>query len=425
MDNRTFATADDNTLNSVISNAQNRVVFVAPGLSTNVARSLISAKRRNLPKGVTVILDVDAEVCRLGYGEIEAMELLDRELKFDGSRILHQPGIRIGLLIADDTTLIFSPIPLLVEETSSQKPNAIILGVPAPSAVAEACGLANDITKQEIGLDFSSEAKLESVKSDLKANPPKPVNLARIERIFTSELHYVEFEITKYQLQSRKISVPSDLLGFTDDFLKKNIENTFKPFDGEDLLTVEIDMLDSNGKPIPGEKEKFSPKEIDRERKGIKDDLLSDIPGFGVVLRIRDKEEFESRAEMLKKKMELYSTNIKDKIEKMWEAAREKFVVSIIERIVEKPPTKLRKRTFGNNPTEIEAREYIEGLLNDQCKKIVGTYAPSAKWIYKDVTFHSIDDPSFRMGLESAFGAGVVDRLFHKYDAVPEKEAGR
>jgi hypothetical protein len=40
------------------------------------------------------------------------------------------PGIRIGLLIANDTTLVYAPTPLLIAEPSN-KPNAIRLDTAA------------------------------------------------------------------------------------------------------------------------------------------------------------------------------------------------------------------------------------------------------------------------------------------------------
>jgi hypothetical protein len=61
----TFTNIDDNALIERLSRATQRVVFIAPGLRDTVARILEAAFAR-LPGNVTVILDVAAEVCRLG-----------------------------------------------------------------------------------------------------------------------------------------------------------------------------------------------------------------------------------------------------------------------------------------------------------------------------------------------------------------------
>src|SRR5262245_25246990 len=63
---RTFTNVDDGVLVRQISSAMQRVVFIAPGLRKPIAEALAAALQRLTGK-VTVILDVDAEVCRLGY----------------------------------------------------------------------------------------------------------------------------------------------------------------------------------------------------------------------------------------------------------------------------------------------------------------------------------------------------------------------
>jgi len=63
---KTFTNIDDDGLVDRITRATQRVVFVAPGLRKKVAEALAEALIR-LPGRVTVVLDVDAEVCRLGY----------------------------------------------------------------------------------------------------------------------------------------------------------------------------------------------------------------------------------------------------------------------------------------------------------------------------------------------------------------------
>src|SRR5207249_11986585 len=72
---RTFTNVDDAVLVSLTSNASQRVMFVAPGLRAPVAEALANAMKR-LPGRVTVVLDVDAEVCRLGYGDEQGLQFM-------------------------------------------------------------------------------------------------------------------------------------------------------------------------------------------------------------------------------------------------------------------------------------------------------------------------------------------------------------
>ncbi len=63
---RAFQAVGDDKLVEIISNAQRRLLFIAPGVSKRVSDAIAELWRR-LPGGVSVILDVDPNICRLGY----------------------------------------------------------------------------------------------------------------------------------------------------------------------------------------------------------------------------------------------------------------------------------------------------------------------------------------------------------------------
>lgn len=120
---------DDERLVALIERATYRVVLLAPGVSEPVARVLTAAWYRLGADAVTVILDIDPEVCRLGYGTLEALQILRDAAAKVGALVCRQPGLRIGVIISDDSTVIYSPTPLLIEAGSDQpeRPNAIQL----------------------------------------------------------------------------------------------------------------------------------------------------------------------------------------------------------------------------------------------------------------------------------------------------------
>ncbi|WCJ60916.1 hypothetical protein NXS98_07290 [Fontisphaera persica] len=114
---------------AAIAGARRLVVFAAPGVSNVVAEALSEAWRRLGAQGVRVILDVDAEVCRLGYGTMEGLQRLQTTAQSLGTMVCEQPGLRLGLLVVDEKVLIYSPTPLLIEAGSSQdkRPNCLVL----------------------------------------------------------------------------------------------------------------------------------------------------------------------------------------------------------------------------------------------------------------------------------------------------------
>jgi mRNA-degrading endonuclease toxin of MazEF toxin-antitoxin module len=74
---RLFTIALDETIVAMISTAREGLVIVAPGLSRTVATALACRiTSDDCPTELSVTLDVDPEVCRLGYGEIEALDIL-------------------------------------------------------------------------------------------------------------------------------------------------------------------------------------------------------------------------------------------------------------------------------------------------------------------------------------------------------------
>lgn len=73
-----MAMANDDTLSEMIWRAQRRVIVVAPGLTTRVADTLARKWWLLQPEQVSVTLDVNPEVCRLGYGELAALQLLEK-----------------------------------------------------------------------------------------------------------------------------------------------------------------------------------------------------------------------------------------------------------------------------------------------------------------------------------------------------------
>ncbi len=139
---RTFTIVNDEVLIQAIKAARRKLVYVAPGITGPVAQALGQQFKELGKSSVILILDINPEVYRLGYGDVTGLEQLKKYADDHGFEIRHQPGVRIGLLISDDNILIYSPTPLLIEAGSQQpeKPNAILLKEISLSQVEKACG---------------------------------------------------------------------------------------------------------------------------------------------------------------------------------------------------------------------------------------------------------------------------------------------
>ena len=67
-------------------------------------------------QGITIVLDSDPEVYRLSYGvqaTLKTLEALSSKKAAVNLRL--QEGIRIGLVVSDDRTMVFSPTPRMIE----------------------------------------------------------------------------------------------------------------------------------------------------------------------------------------------------------------------------------------------------------------------------------------------------------------------
>ena len=140
----------DEVLAKMIRGAQRKVTLFAPGVSLEVARVLIEKERwfstrseEDLFGSVVpdyvfrVALDVSLNIVKLGYGEARALLALwvaDREhaSRPDLCWFWNAPRMRLGLLTADDRTLIFTPVPRLMEtcyetDLRGRSPNGVLL----------------------------------------------------------------------------------------------------------------------------------------------------------------------------------------------------------------------------------------------------------------------------------------------------------
>ncbi len=100
--------ANDESLSEVIRSAQKRLVVLTPAVSIRVAEAIAERWKVLGKDAVTVVLDVDPEVYRLGYGDIKALELLEPVAADLGVMVNRHKGIRVGMVIADDRTLVYS-----------------------------------------------------------------------------------------------------------------------------------------------------------------------------------------------------------------------------------------------------------------------------------------------------------------------------
>lgn len=208
---RTFTTATDEVLLELIQAAKCRLIVIAPAVTTAVAKVLV-ARMTDLPTlSLDIILDADSEVYRLGYGDIEALTVIREASCRHMVELREHPGIRIGVLVSDHRTLVYSPVPRNVEaeSTTEERPNALLLEYRTAEALAQATAVAGP--QAEVGKFGLNPEQVETMVKDLEANPPQPFDLSRKLRVFRSEVQFVELKMKNAKLRSRRVQLPKEL----------------------------------------------------------------------------------------------------------------------------------------------------------------------------------------------------------------------
>lgn len=401
----TITNADDRRLSGLINGAQSRVVFAAPGASDDVADALAEAWRRLGRGGCTVILDADPEVCRLGYGTIAALKLLRESATAAESLVCHQPGLRIGLLIADDRTLVFSPTPLLIEAGSDapERPNAIELG-PPPAAVAQDLGIGpRGDRDRRIGLDPIEPERVTAVERDLEAAPPVKFDLARRVRVFTSRFQFVELEMSGCFISRKRVPIPSALVGLAR---KKDVERQFH---------AHFDLVQRGRLEVKVGDDVITERALLDQRRDIEKRYLVSLPSYGTVVLRANKDKLTKAVDELRSRVDAFSKGIKTQLADVIKKGCGTVVEALLPAVERNPPDQYTK-TLGPTPS----RKAVGEMLGDDIARAFGTAEAlvkdmQVKLVFKDVAYESLVDKKF---IETARKAMPrVEFLHEEYDA--------
>ena len=325
-DAKTFQAVNDDVLIDLIDQVHERLVFIAPGVRKKVAEAICGAVERLGDAGnVSVILDVSEEVCRMGFGDIEGLRILQQSQLISG-RLSAQEGVRIGVLITDEDTLIYTPTALLLEaepevskvqphfggSTDEEnhpvvKPNGILLKNHVPQNLSNACSADGNFAKREIGLEEVETRRVDAINDAIKRNPPKPFDIQRKERVFSSELCYMDLEFTGYRIATRKLELPPDLF-VTDNDTRRRLAAKFQVFDKDKLpKDVKYEYTDQSGLR---QEELLSIDYIDQQIRDLRDEFLIPTGKFGTVMLRSRKADFDAAVDHVLKILDFYKEQI-------------------------------------------------------------------------------------------------------------------
>lgn len=369
---------DDEQIKTAVKAASRRILVMAPGLTESVAMVIAEKWTTLAPQSVNVILDVDPEVCRLGYGEVKALSLLQSVAKKVGATVHHQKGLRIGLVVADDTTLIYSPTPLVVEAKSAEptQPNGIRLDF-VPQEVAKEVGLSGEgSTEPLIGKSEVSDEDVQQVVSDLAENPPRKFDITQKVQVFNAAFEFVEFKLEGCLISKKRVRLPSDLVvAAKDPRTQKRVNSNFNLIDDDN--------------------ERLSGKKAMHLKESIANKFLVNLPGYGNVVLRANKADFERAVKRLILYVELFQKRVETELQKAIEENRKTLVEAFLPAVTSNPPERSIK-LIGRSPD----KELVRKWLDTELTKVFGSAKShmsqmEVSVIFKGVTYESLNDPKF------------------------------
>jgi len=403
----------------MVRTAQHAVCYAGPGIQSDVAQAIAETTQRLGPEMMTVSVDFDDRVMRMGYGDVGAVKLLLES----GIAVQSSPGLRTALVIVDSEGYIFTPTALYLEAepAGSVSSNAVRMSreqvaqalarlSPAAKAIAvaqaetpEAKQRIEAVTVDVVSAPITPK-KLAEVSTNLKEVPPVRFDLARQVRVFEPYLQYVELKLTGAAIQRHRLAIPASIqkLGGSEE-LESRLRTTFDLIERGSTLS---------SKPL--------------------EDLLNEIrknftPSLGkdhgrVVLKAAKPHLVERLAEF-RAKLDVHQKTVAADLQKHLDASREQIVAYYQARVIEARPDALLGQSLNGRISEESAKRWLNGELD--------RVFPSAEFLiqemklderYKDVTFETLNRDDFLKSVKEAFPTVDWDRAYKEFRAAGQAD---
>ena len=403
-----------------IRSAQRAVCYAAPGIQLDLAQAMVETAGRLGKEMLTVSLDFDDRVMRMGYGDIGAVTLLlDAGIAVNSS-----PGLRTALVVVDNEGYIFTPTALYLEAEPSdgdasnamrmsgeQVAQALARLSPAAKTIAVAQAKTPEAKQQieALTVDVVSApitvAKLAEVKTSLKEVPPVRFDLARQVRVFEPYLQYVELSLSGAAIQRHRMAIPLSIqkLGGSKD-LESRLRTTFELIEKGSKLS---------SKPLEDA--------LNEIRKNFTPSLGKD---HGRVVLKAAKPHLVERLTEFRTKLEAHQKAVEADLQKHLDTSREQIVAYYQARVIEAKPDALLGQSLNGEISEVAAKKWLNGEL-DKVFPSAETLIQEMKLDerYKDVTFETLNRKDFLESVKDAFPNVDWDKAYSEFKAAGQSES--
>ena len=404
----------------LVRTAQHAVCYAGPGIQLDVAQAMVETAQRLGPEMMTVSVDFDDRVMRMGYGDVGAVKLLFEA----GIPVQTSPGLRTALVIVDSEGYIFTPTALYLEAepTGSGSSNAVRMSreqvaqalarlSPAAKAIAvaqaetpEAKQRIEAVTVDVVSAPITPK-ELAEVSTNLKEVPPVRFDLARQVRVFEPYLQYVELKLTGAAIQRHRLAIPASIqkLGGSEE-LENRLRTTFDLIERGSTLS---------SKPLEDA--------LNEIRKNFTPSLGKD---HGRVVLKAAKPRLVERLAEFRAKLDAHQKTVAADLQKHLDASREQIVAYYQPRVIEARPDALLGQSLSGEISEDAAKKWINGELD--------RVFPSAESLihemklderYKDVTFETLNRDDFLQSVKDAFPTVDWDKAYEEFKAAGQADS--
>lgn len=386
-----FGYPSERSLLEMIRGARFSITFVGPGMTVGLARAIREALQRQSALELTLTVDLDPEVCRLGFGELAAVEVLQGLAAQRPGVLRRQTGIRLCALTIDNDTIVFPPVPRLVE-SPADVPAAISVSIPLPQGEPATIG---QQVHHSVASAPATPANIQGLKQDLQENPPLPFDLSQKVHVFNAQFEFVEFELKGLALSRKKVPLPSFLMGLSRDPKTQNLlQSNFRLIGDDTELSSDVVL-------------KLKARLIDR--------YLIGLPKYGNVILRTQKPRFERSVRLLKHFIGRYQKKVETLLADEMKKNQDTVAKMLFPLVRQNVPSDWRKY-FSGPPSDAELRE----LLSDELARAFGAPADhfqkmSYSVIFKGITYELLSDKHFVETARKHIKSAV--RLHVEYDA--------
>ena len=401
-----FQTVTGATLSKHITAAKERVVFVAPGVTEDVSKALVAAHRRVC---VTAILDLNEDAYRIGFGDVAGLCHLRKHQST--MRLRQRPGVRLGLLIADEVVIVWSPTPQAVEDDRKpDEPNAVVLGA---EVTDESLADQIDENLKTERTDPAQPETLDATIRRLQEDPPEPFDLTRKVRVFSSKFQFVETELQGAEWTKRKVRISSLLINsdLSED-LQDILDTQILPYQNKNEVTIDAPHIvrgeiayNRNGDKILVP---TTQRDIEIVWIGIKKRYLFTIPGFGSLIRRQDVADFRKEVSAFK----LLLQDWVGKFRRQLERDKDKIIRDIVKSIRTRIERSDRKDKLDVTNLNCEVRAGFERMR---------VIEPRVRIVIKNVSWESSRDSEFTDALRRVLPADDLRGWFDEFTAAQQK----